>query len=82
MLTDLEIETYEEQVYRFRVMKCMNDPLRNPEKEWDLVFSSDNHKMAQRVMAQEIEGDKKYNFGDLYKIVDNGITTSITLSVY
>jgi hypothetical protein len=82
MLTDLEIETYQEPVYRFRVLKCMNDVLRNPEMEWDLVFSSDNLKMAEKVMSQEIESDKKYNFGDLYKIVDNGSATSITRSIY
>ena len=48
----LDIEVHE-QVYRFRVVRCMNDELRNPEKSWDLVFSSDSLKQAMNVCAQE-----------------------------
>jgi hypothetical protein len=53
----------------------LNDELRNPEKEWDLVFSSNIRDQAEAVMAEEIEGDKKYNFNDLYQVVDNGEET-------
>ena len=67
--------SYQEIVYRFRVLKCLNDELRNPEKEWDLVFSSNSREQAEVVMAEEIEGDKKYNFNDLYQVVDNGKET-------
>jgi hypothetical protein len=67
--------SYQEIVYRFRVLKCLNDELRNPEKEWDLVFSSNSREQAEAVMAEEIEGDKKYNFNDLYQVVDNGEET-------
>ena len=44
----LDIEVHE-QVYRFRVMRCMNDELRNPNKEWDLVYSSYSLKQAMNV---------------------------------
>ena len=73
---------YQETVYRFRVLKCMNDELRNPEKDWSLVFSSNSRAQAEAVMADEIEGDKKYNFNDLYQIVDNGTETIIESEVW
>lgn len=74
--------TYQETVYRFRVLKCMNDELRNPEKDWDLFFSSNSLAQAEAVMAKEIEDDKKYNFNDLYKIVDNGKETTIEREIW
>jgi hypothetical protein len=74
--------SYQEIVYRFRVLKCLNDELRNPEKEWDLVFSSNSRDQAEAVMAEEIEGDKKYNFNDLYQIVDNSKETVIDREIW
>jgi hypothetical protein len=80
IMVDLfETEVFE-QVYRFRVMRCMNDELRNPEKEWDLVFSSDSLKQALNVCAQEgLEHGypggvffTKNKFGDEFKVVDGG----------
>ena len=75
----LDVEVHE-QVYRFRVVRCMNDELRNPEKEWDLVFSSDSLKNAMNALAQECfeygypggAMNGKNKFGDEYKIVDGG----------
>ena len=68
MVDLLDIEVHE-PVYRYRVMVCRNDELRNPEKEWDLYFSSDSFRQAMRVKEQEIREDK---FGDQYKIEDSG----------
>lgn len=67
MVDLLDIEVHE-PVYRFRVMRCMNDDLRNPEKEFDLYFSSDSLKQAQKVCAQE----NVNKFGDVFKVVDGG----------
>ena len=75
----LDIEVFD-QVYRFRVVRCMNDELRNPEKAWDLVFSSDSLKYAMNVCAQEglAHGypggvmSTKNKFGDEFKVVDGG----------
>lgn len=79
MVDLFETEVFE-QVYRFRVMRCMNDELRNPEKEWDLIFSSDTLKHAMSVCAQEglthgYPGGAfwcKNKFGDEFKVVDGG----------
>jgi hypothetical protein len=79
MMDLLDIEVHE-QVYRFRVVRCMNDELRNPEKSWDLVFSSDSLKQAMNVCAQEglthgYPGGvyfTKNKFGDEFKVVDGG----------
>ena len=68
MVDLLDIEVHE-PVYRYRVMVCRNDELRNPEKEWDLYFSSDSFRQAQSVKEQETREDK---FGDVYRVVDGG----------
>ena len=67
MVDLLDIEVHE-PVYRYRVMRCMNDELRNPEKEFDLYFSSDSLRQAERVCAEE----NNNKFGDIFKIVDGG----------
>ena len=76
------MSTYQETVYRFRVFKCLNDELRNPEKNWSLVFSSNSRNQAEAVMADEIAGDKEFNINDLYKIVDNGTETVIEREIW
>ena len=68
IVDDLEFEELAEPVYRFRVMRCMNDELRNPEREFDLYFSSDSLKQATRVAAME----NVNQFGDVYEVVDGG----------
>jgi hypothetical protein len=67
IVDDLEFEV--EPVYRYRVMRCMNDELRNPEKAFDLYFSSNSFRMAMRIKEREIREDK---FGDRYEIWDSG----------
>ena len=67
IVDDLEFE--QEPVYRYRVMRCMNDELRNPEKSWELYFSSNSFRMAMRVKEKEIREDK---FGDRFDIWDSG----------
>jgi hypothetical protein len=79
-MMDLLDSEVHEQVYRFRVMRCMNDELRNPEKSWDLIFSSDSLKQTMNVCAQEglthgYPGGvyfTKNKFGDEFKVVDGG----------
>ena len=67
MLDDLEFE--QEPVYRYRVMRSLNDELRNPEGEFDLFFSSNSFRMAMRIKEREIRENK---FGDKYEIWDSG----------
>ena len=69
IVDDLEFEELVEPVYRFRVMRCMNDALRNPEREFDLYFSSDSRKQALRVAAYE----NRNQFGDVYEVVDGSV---------
>jgi len=65
MVDLLDIEVHE-PVYKYRVMVCRNDELRNPEQEFDLYFSSDSLKQAERVCAEE----NVNKFGDIFKIVE------------
>jgi hypothetical protein len=74
---DQMVETYQEPVYRFRVLRQLNDALRNPEGEWTLLFSSDSFRQAMRVKEQEIREDK---FGDQYKIEDSGSFAPSTIT--
>ena len=67
MMDDLEFE--QEPVYRYRVMRSLNDELRNPEGEFDLFFSSNSFRMAMRIKEREIRENK---FGDKYEIWDSG----------
>jgi len=66
IVDDFEFEA--EPVYRYRVMRCMNDALRNPERAFDLFFSSDSQKQAAFVAALE----NKNKFGDEFVVVDGG----------
>lgn len=45
------MSTYQEPVYRFRVMRQMNDAERNPEGDWDLIYSSPDYGNAEEVAA-------------------------------
>lgn len=55
-------------VYRYRVMKTLNDPKRNPNKESTLYFSSNNEERAHDVAALE----NNNGFGDIFQVVDGG----------
>ena len=61
----LDFETEVEPVYNYRVMRQINDSLRNPEGDWVVYFSSTSEKTANLVANRE--NDNK--FGDVYKVV-------------
>jgi len=71
--------TYKEPVYRFRVMKQLNDAERNPEGNWSLYYSTPDYGNAEEVAATKREHSK---FGDKYEVVDGGGTTYIERQVY
>jgi len=72
--------TYKETVYRFRVMKQLNDAERNPEGSWSLIYSTPDLGNAEEVAMEQREqwGD----LGDKVKVVDNGEDTVIERQVY
>ena len=72
--------TYQETVLRFRVMRQMNDPERNPEGAWSLVYSTSTEENAKEVMLDFVTTWDK--LGDRFKIVDNKVASVITREVY
>lgn len=72
--------TYREQVLRFRVMKQLNDPERNPEGNWSLFYSTGNVIDAEAVAAEQTERWAKC--GDQFKVVDAGEATYIERSMW
>ncbi len=72
--------TFKEPVYRFRVMKQLNDAERNPEGDWSLIYSSEDMGNAEEVAAEQ--RDRYGKFGDVVKVVDAGKTTYIEREMY
>ncbi|HET8688690.1 MAG TPA: hypothetical protein VFM18_18905 [Methanosarcina sp.] len=72
--------TYQEPVYRFRVMRQLNDRLRNPNGDWSLIYSTRSEDDAEREATRQrkIWGD----LGDKIIVVDFGKDTFITREVY
>ena len=66
------MQTYNEQVLRFRVLKQLCDEERNPLGYWTLVYSTDTLADAEEMKAEQEErwGD----LGDKFKVVDAGAT--------
>lgn len=75
-----EEEYYEEPVGRFRVMRQLNDPERNPEGDWSLVYSTSDADDANEVAAEQQQQWGK--FGDKIKVVDAGKATTIKRAMY
>jgi hypothetical protein len=69
------MSTYTETVYRYRVMRQLNDAARNPEGSWSLVFSTMDAHIALDEMIEQVKTWGK--FGDAFKIVDAGKVTTI-----
>lgn len=63
--------SYQEPVYQFRVMRQMNDAVRNPNGDWTLVYSSLEIKNAVEVLHEEV--DTWARTGDAFKIKDAGV---------
>ena len=72
--------TYQEQVGRFRVFKQLNDPLRNPEGNWTLFYSTDTARNADQVCNEE--RIRWAACGDEFKVVDAGEASTITRSTW
>jgi hypothetical protein len=61
-------------------MRQMNDPERNPEGNWSLVYSTSNEADAKDVMLDFVTTWS--DLGDRFKIVDNKVNSVITCEVY
>lgn len=72
--------TYKEPVFRFRVLRQMNDPERNPNGEWSLVYSTPEETDADREARKQ--RDIWGGLGDEVKVVDGGQTTYIERQIY
>ena len=72
--------TYNETVFRFRVMRQLNDVERNPEGSWSLVYSTPDEQDAKDVLLDQVT--KWEDLGDRFKIVDNKVASVITREVY
>lgn len=73
-------DTYREQVLRYRVMKQLNDPKRNPDGNWSLVFSTMDLDVAQKVLLEQVQTWGK--LGDAFKIEDGGQVTYVERSMW
>ena len=62
---------YQESVYQYRVMRQLNDPERNPEGNWSLVFSAMDKQTAFEVLQEEVARWGKN--GDAFRIKDAGV---------
>ncbi len=58
---------YTEQVYKYRVMRQLNDAERNPNGEWSLVFSSMDFGCAKEELMDCMDTWAKC--GDAFKLV-------------
>lgn len=71
--------TYTETVFKFRVMRQLADPERNPLGVWNLVYSSNDRADAEEVMEDQKEMWKRTK--DQFRIVE-GKETTIERSVW
>ena len=68
------MNTYREKVLRYRVMRQMNDPERNPSGAWSLVYSTSVMQNALDEMVHQVQSWG--TLGDSFKIVDSGVAES------
>lgn len=73
------VYTYKEPVFKFRVMRQLNDSARNPLGTWTLVYSSNDRADAEDVMQDMQETWKRA--GDHFRIVE-GEETVIERSMW
>lgn len=78
--SDNEPQYYEEPVGRYKVMKQLNDPERNPEGAWSLIYSTSDPADAEEVANEQRQRFGK--FGDVVKVVDAGAASSIKRPMY
>ena len=68
------MQTYQEPVYQYRVMRQMNDAERNPDGNWTLVYSTMDFNNAVCEMKEQVTTWAKT--GDAFKIVNAGVAVS------
>lgn len=61
------METYQEPIYKYRLMRQLNDAERNPEGAWSLIYSSLDFANVRDEMVDCVRTWAKS--GDAFKIV-------------
>ena len=75
------MSTYQEPVYQYRVMRQMNDPERNPNGDWSLIFSTMEMDVAIAELKEQVCIWARC--GDAFKIKDAGVPIEyITRSMF
>ena len=69
------MSTYTETVYRYRVMRQLNDAERNPDGSWSLIFSTMDPQVAIEEMVEQVR--MWGPMGDAFKIRDAGKAETI-----
>jgi len=73
--------TYQEPVYQYRVMRQLNDPERNPNGDWSLIYSTMDFDNALDELKDQIMTWAKT--GDAFKIKNSGVPVEyITRSMF
>ena len=73
--------SYQEAVYQYRVMRQMNDPERNPNGDWSLVFSSMDFNNAVDELKEQVAIWAAT--GDAFKITNSKVPVEyITRSMF